>query len=394
LQTPLQSITTWAILIYVPDTLHNLNSLNQQHDHTLLVIVIIFIFLVGLFIGLNFSNLESKKTDVLLDNDQIQKPNNNFNENQVNVKSPLSNIIPTPFTKTINNEELVKFALDEINQDRHKHNLESVELGTNTAAQNHATDMFELKYFSHWNSAGVKPYVTYTQSGGRNYVQENIAVSWCEGLVCNLDPLKQIEKLEYSMMYDDAGSNWGHRNAILNPHATHVSIGLSYDSHNLYYVQHFETNLMNWQEFILSQDGILTIIGNLPKEYEINSITIFEDPKTKFVSADELKTKNPFIEKSYDQGKLVGILVEKPTALTFYQECASGKINLSSRGENQCMRYETYELQSNDDKVKITANVSSWLGDDKIKTIYVNLSNDHKDIISASSVTLNFLLGS
>lgn len=368
--------------------------LNQKNDHTIVFVVIIFIFLVGLFIGLNFSSLENKKTDLLLDNDQIQKPNTNFNENQVNVKSPLSNIIPTPFTKTINNEELVKFALDEINQDRYKHNLAPVELGTNTAAQNHATDMFELKYFSHWNSAGVKPYVTYTQSGGRNYVQENIAVSWCEGLVCNLDPLKQIEKLEYSMMYDDAGSNWGHRDAILNPHATHVSIGLSYDSHNFYYVQHFETNLMNWQEFVLSQDGLLTITGNLPKGYEINSITIFEDPKAEFVSADELKTRNPFIEKSYDQGELVGILVEKPPALTFYQECASRKITLSSRGENQCMRYETYQLQSNDDNVKITADISNWLSDTKIKTIYVNLSDGNKDIISASSVTLNFLFGS
>jgi len=129
----------------------------------------------------------------------------------------------------------------------------------------------------------------------------------------------------------------------------------------------------------------------LPKGYEINSITIFEDQKTEFVSADELKTRNPFIEKSYDQGKLIGILVGKPPALTFYQECASGKITLSSRGENQCMRYETYELQSNDDNVKITANVSNWLGDDTIKTIYVNLSNDDKDIIPASSVTLNFL---
>jgi len=387
----LQNITTWAILIYVPDTLHNLKSLNQQNDHTLVVVVIIFIFLVGLFIGINFSNLENKKTDLPLGENQIQKPNNNFDKNQVNVKSPLSNIIPTPFTKTINDEELVKFALDAINQDRHKHKLAPVELGANTAAQNHATDMFELKYFSHWNSAGVKPYVTYTQSGGRNYVQENIAMSWCEGVVCTLNPLEQIEKLEYSMMYDDAGSNWGHRDAILNPHATHVSIGLSYDSHNFYYVQHFETNLMNWQEFVLSQDGILTIAGNLPKGYEINSITIFEDQKTEFVSADELKTRNPFIEKSYDQGKLIGILVGKPPALTFYQECASGKITLSSRGENQCMRYETYELQSNDDNVKITANVSNWLGDDTIKTIYVNLSNDDKDIIPASSVTLNFL---
>mgnify|MGYP001318989744 CR=1 FL=1 len=370
-----------------------MNSLNQKNGHSIVFGVVIFIFLVGIFIGLNFSSLENKKTDVLLGENQIQKSINNFNENQVNVKSPLSNIFPVTFAHAKSNDELVKFALDEINQDRHEHNLGSVRLGTNTAAQNHANDMFELKYFSHWNSAGVKPYVTYTQSGGRNYVQENIAVSWCDGLICNLDPFKQIEQLEYSMVYDDADSNWGHRDAILNPHATHVSIGISYDGHNFYYVQHFETNLINWQEFSLSQDGILTISGNLPKGYEINSITIFEDPKTEFVSADKLKTKTPYIEKSYDQGKLVGILVEKPPLLSFYQECAHGKIQLSSKGENQCMSYELYELNSNQDKVKIVGNVSNWLGDDKIKTIYVNLVNDEKDIISASSVTLNFLTG-
>ena len=33
----------------------------------------------------------------------------------------------------------------------------------------------QSKYFSHWNTDGVKPYVTYTQHDGRAYVKENIA---------------------------------------------------------------------------------------------------------------------------------------------------------------------------------------------------------------------------
>jgi uncharacterized protein YkwD len=367
-----------------------LNSLNQKNDHRLVFAVVIFIFLVGLFIGLNLSSLENRNQDVLLDENQIQTPTRNFDENQINLKS-FPNIVNAHFIQTKNYDELVKFALENINHDRHEHNLTPVELGINTAAQNHATDMFDLKYFSHWNSVGVKPYVTYTQNGGRNYVQENISVSWCEGLVCNLDPFEQIKKLEYSMINDDADSNWGHRDTILNPYATHVSIGLSYDAHNFYYVQHFETNLITWQQFSLSQDGMLTMSGNLPKGYAINSISLFEDPMSESVSADELKTKNPYKEKFYDQGKLVGILVEKPPILTFYQECASGKIELTLGNKTLCTSYDTYELQSDQNSLKITANISNLINHHKLTTVYVNLTNDKKNIISVSSVTLNFL---
>jgi hypothetical protein len=369
-----------------------LNQLNQKNKHTLVYSVIVLIFLVGIFIGLNFSKFDSENKIIdKIENNEIQKINSNLNEN-VDVKNLLSDVMSPFSANSLSTNELVQFALDGINKDRLDHGLSPVKLGANIAAQNHATDMFEYGYFSHWNSMGVKPYVTYSQNGGRNYVQENIAVSWCDGIGCNLDPTKQIEKLEYSMVYEDEESNWGHRDAILNPSATHVNIGLSYDNHNLYYVQHFETNLINWQEFNLSQDGVLTLSGSLPNGYKINSITIFEDPKTKSVSADDLKTKNPYIQRFYDQGKLVGVVVEKPPFLSFYEECASGKIQvLSNEQQNQCIAYETYDLDENPQRLKLSTNISNWLNDDTLKTIYISLSDNDDNIIPASSVTLNFL---
>ena len=141
-------------------------------------------------------------------------------------------------------EELYQYALRLINEDRKSHGVGPVVLSNIVSAQNHADDMLNAGYFSHWNTDGVKPYVTYTKLGGRGLVAENVSYVQAHCLAANCfansyDPFKEINDSEYGMMYNDANSNWGHRENIINPDHTHVNLGIAYDNQRFYFVENF-----------------------------------------------------------------------------------------------------------------------------------------------------------
>jgi len=152
----------------------------------------------------------------------------------------------------LTDQELRLLALNLINEDRKLNGLSPVALGTNEAAQLHADDMLAGLYLGHWWLDGRKPYMVYSQTGGTSYVSENAArtgfseqefAELCSGanVVCQeVNPSEDIERLHNAMVYDDAGSNWSHRENILNPDHRRVSIGIAYSSQYLAFVQHFE----------------------------------------------------------------------------------------------------------------------------------------------------------
>jgi uncharacterized protein YkwD len=151
-------------------------------------------------------------------------------------------------------EQLVQYALSKINKDRQDYHLPPVQLSDNMAAQFHAADVYANKYISHWVSDGDKPYMTYSRYGGRGDVGQNVAVSgdlefWSScmsaPILCEkIDPYDEIEAHEYGMMYDDLECcENGHRDNILDPHHTHVSIGTTYDDYFFVMVQNLRTNM-------------------------------------------------------------------------------------------------------------------------------------------------------
>jgi hypothetical protein len=150
---------------------------------------------------------------------------------------------------------LRSYVLNMINVDRADHGIAPVVMGTNSAAQDHANDMLAFGYLGHWWVDGKKPYMAYSQAGGTSYVAENAAVAGhkiagyidndCSGLfsLCeDLDPEEQLGVLQYAMVYDDADSNWGHRDTMLDDAHTEVSIGIAFSDDFISLVQHFSSN--------------------------------------------------------------------------------------------------------------------------------------------------------
>lgn len=222
------------------------------------------------------------------------------------IKNPISLPeidLPLFSKKSYTYEELVDYALILINNDRIDFGLENVTLNEINSAQLHADNMLQNNFFSHWDIDGYKPYMRYTLAGGTGSVSENCAVMYTSGLI---DAKEVLKELEWQMMYNDSESDWGHKDNILTHFHNKVSIGISYDDNNLYLVQDFENDYVDWD--------ILTVSGNevhmkgtmVDKDLSIEHVSIFYDNPMQ-LTPEQLE-KPPY-SGSYDQGTYVGLVL-------------------------------------------------------------------------------------
>lgn len=220
---------------------------------------------------------------------------------------------PSP---TYSHQELVNYALSLINKDRSDHGLSNVTLSLIESAQNHADNMLRYHYLSHWDTNGYKPYIRYTMAGGQGAVAENCAWQYSSG---PFDIKETIKSLEWSMMYDDAEWDWGHRDNILNPFHNKVNIGIAYDDHNLYFVQDFENDYIRWSTMSISQNGEVRMNGSFQSgSLSAEWVNIFYDPLPSKLTSEQLE--EPTYSGAYSLGSFVGMAVstgyESPEGIT------------------------------------------------------------------------------
>ncbi|HEY6077979.1 MAG TPA: CAP domain-containing protein [Polyangiaceae bacterium] len=133
------------------------------------------------------------------------------------------------------NAEAVSYMLSLINRDRAAQGLDAVELDdvASSGAERHARDMAKHGFTAHWGSDGSVPEQRYTEAGGSDFVQENVACLF-DGVERELDPSPRFDpaKLEelQKMFMDEVPPNDGHRKNILKPGHVRVGIGLAQPS--------------------------------------------------------------------------------------------------------------------------------------------------------------------
>ena len=208
------------------------------------------------------------------------------------------------FPKDPSQEELVNYALSLINSDRQLKGLQNVTLSSITSGQQHAEDMLKNGYMGHWDTQGYKPYMRYTLAGGKGAVSENCAWQGQTGNIFSIEVKSTIKDLEYSMMYDDASSNWGHKENIVNPLHNKVSIGIAYNRNNVYLVQDFEDDYVAWNQLSFNNNQVLMQGITQKQELTIQSIAIFYDNPS-VLTASQLN--NYPYNGGYSAGTYVGM---------------------------------------------------------------------------------------
>jgi uncharacterized protein YkwD len=198
-------------------------------------------------------------------------------------------------------EELVNYTLTLINNDRQSNGLENVTLSNVNSAQIHADNMLQHDFFSHWDLNGYKPYMRYTLAGGQGSVSENCAAVYSSGTI---DPKDALEDMQWNMMYDDADSDWGHRDNILDSFHNKVSIGISYNNTAICLVQDFEDDYISWDTLTVSNNEVI-MEGTITKqESTIQQVAIYYDNP---VPLTVKQLMNPPFQGGYAIGTFVGM---------------------------------------------------------------------------------------
>jgi len=197
--------------------------------------------------------------------------------------------------------ELVNYALILINNDRQLNGLENVTLSSVNSAQLHADNMLENNFAGHWDLNGYKPHMRYTLAGGKGSVSENVAWKYRSDFI---DPKEILENLQWQMVYDDADSNWGHKNNILTPFHNKVSIGIAYNDNYLYLVQDFENDYVKWDTLTVSNNEV-TMKGTILRQgLSIKHVAVYYDNPVP-LTVEQLMS--PPFQGGYDMGTFVGM---------------------------------------------------------------------------------------
>lgn len=238
-------------------------------------------------------------------------------------------------------DALREYALELINEDRRRHGVGPVRLGSNRAAQLHAEDALRSGYYvGHWTTDGLKPYMLYTLTGGVGIVAENASGRWYDAsgdcdlpdVVCPVqDPYEAVESLQWAMMYDDAESDWGHRDTIINPDYDIVNIGIDYSETGVAYYQHFERVVFRYREKPTFTQGILRLWLQPNSDIEVGPIAVFYDDPPSPRTPQEIGrlhaycTGGGFTDRCEDV-ESVGVILEPPPSNARYVDLPEGSV--------------------------------------------------------------------
>ena len=306
-----------------------------------IVAVVIVVFLVAGFTGVDFISLYQKSVQVrnvaepIIDNtiehslQDVQKILDPAKTSVLSSPPTSGGVISKLFAPKYSGTQLQNYALQLINQDRAQSGLGPVVLSPNQAAQVQAENVLGTRQISHWMTDGEKPYMTYTRYGGLGAVEQNIATALCNGFACALNPMDQIKTSEYEMMYQDASSNWGHRDNILDLHHTSVSLGIAYSDNTFVIVQNFENNYIDFTQPITYDSGMVSFSGIL-SQGKINNIEIDYDqtPTPAIYQQNKQAT-------SYTTGTQVAVVAKPLPWGEFYQNTLGSPIIIAKQWAEQ-----------------------------------------------------------
>lgn len=190
--------------------------------------------------------------------------------------------------------------VDLINENRRSLGLNPVKLDelASKVGESHCQEMLLENYFSHWNKTGLKPYMRYSQAGGRDALSENLSFSQGGGYYDSVERLTNVLMEMHSRMFNEKPPNDGHRQTIIYPQNTHVGIGIAFDENQVKLAEEFIGRYVEIKDIAKTSKpgGKVDFIGNIlsPKDYELAGISMFFETLPQFLGREELNTKGSY----------------------------------------------------------------------------------------------------
>ncbi len=224
--------------------------------------------------------------------------------------------------------------LELVNAERKRLDLSRLELHELACkvADEHAGDMVEGQFLSHWGSDGRKPYQRYSFAGGNDAIQENVSLAQNIASVTATSVTRDFVDMHESMI-NEVPPNDGHRRAILYPHHTHVGFGVAIKHRalrldELYVSRYAQVDAIPRQARVKAK---LTLRGNLlnPK-HEVTGVYVYYEPLPVPPPVEWLR-----IPRSYAMPDVYERLLPKLSGAYYYPNGSKGTIEQNNRGKFQ-----------------------------------------------------------
>jgi uncharacterized protein YkwD len=137
--------------------------------------------------------------------------------------------------------------LELINKDRKLYNLPPVQLDLEGSVygDRYCEQQIANGTNGHFTTDGLPPYMRYSFAGGNDGLSEN-AAAWSANYVFNERALYEMSRRSQDAMMAEMPPKDGHKRTILDPHATHVGIGLAWERGEFRLVQEFVRRYLKW----------------------------------------------------------------------------------------------------------------------------------------------------
>ena len=189
--------------------------------------------------------------------------------------------------------ELRLMVVEFINQDRKKASAPPVAYSESLSllADQHCREMLREGYTSHWNRAGWKPYMRYSQGGITDHTSENISSMNSTRFEVSFDSVKAELTARHEGLIGEEPPYDSHRRNILDPHHTHVGVGMAYSTAGLRMIQIFARQYVRLEPIPRRQEpsSSVQLKGKvLQPGYQLQAISVFYEPLPEEMSLAKL----------------------------------------------------------------------------------------------------------
>ena len=196
-------------------------------------------------------------------------------------------------------------------------------------ANEHARDMVQRGFLSHWGSDGRKPYHRYCFAGGTDALQENVSSADTIQSVTYSGVLKDLRDMHQSMT-DEVPPNDGHRKTILFPQHTHVGFGIAIQSRSvrldeLYLSRYVKIDPMPRE--MKTRASILLSGKMLYQNHVLHGVEVFNEPLPSPPDIGWLREP-----RSYGMPELILRLWPRLPYRMVYPDGSNGSIEIDSTG--------------------------------------------------------------
>lgn len=176
-----------------------------------------------------------------------------------------------------------------INNDRQLYGLPPVELDQHASALGDAFCRQQIQHGTngHFTIDGLTPYMRYSFAGGNDGISEN-AAAWSATYAFSERALYEMARRSQDAMMAETPPNDGHKKAILDPHATHVGIGLAWHRGEFRLVHEFIRRYIDWSHPVARRARVgekVTLAGRPVNGAVLDAISVHHEPVPKMISA-------------------------------------------------------------------------------------------------------------